>query len=477
MPPIDAGRILTFGLTQAPTRPCDASEIFSGEPSPFPLPCTMDHRKPLGIVSATALVIANMVGAGLFTTSGYALADLGEPRYVMWGWALGGAIAICGAISYGALCRRISQSGGEYLYLSRLVHPAAGFVAGWVSMLAGFTGAIAFSAAAFEVYAVPENVRPPWLPHHAAAIVLIVVCSVLHAFRVRTGAISQNAIVALKLVLLAIFVGFVVFVLPGLRVERALGVSPTPFELSRFAASLVWISLAYSGFNAAVYLADEVQDAATVIPWSLLWGTVTVTVIYLALNAIFVYGVPVANVVGQGDIAAVVARILGGPRLGFLMRLIIGLALASSVSSMLQVGPRVMTKMADDGFLPPWLRSTPAAPAAAVLFQASLAVVAVCLATLQQLLTYLGFTLSISAAATAASLFLPAQRGVLLSRPVILPAAVIYVVSTLSVAAVAAWHRPHEMTASVLTLGSGLLLYAASHRRQLDRVEDDAAPY
>ena len=103
--------------------------------------------------SATFLVVANMIGAGVFTTSGFSFADLGDRQFVMYAWLIGSIVAICGAISYGQLAQRITESGGEYLFLSRMVHPSIGFVAGWVSLLAGFTGAIAFAATAFESYA------------------------------------------------------------------------------------------------------------------------------------------------------------------------------------------------------------------------------------------------------------------------------------------------------------------------------------
>ena len=111
---------------------------------------TSESRQPFGLWSATFLVVANMIGAGVFTTSGYSFGDLGDRQFVMLAWGIGSLIAICGAISYGQLAQRITESGGEYLFLSRMVHPAVGFIAGWVSLLAGFTGAIAVAATVFE---------------------------------------------------------------------------------------------------------------------------------------------------------------------------------------------------------------------------------------------------------------------------------------------------------------------------------------
>ena len=168
---------------------------------------TTTDRRAFGLPSATALVVANMIGAGVFTTSGFALQDLGSRGQVMAAWVLGGLIALCGALSYGALVRRMAESGGEYLFLSRFVHPLVGFLAGWVSLLAGFTGAIAFAASAFETYALPPAVRPDWLPEGMVGAGVILACGLLHARTVHHGLRTQNLVVILKLTLLVGFLG------------------------------------------------------------------------------------------------------------------------------------------------------------------------------------------------------------------------------------------------------------------------------
>ncbi|MGD8377067.1 MAG: APC family permease [Acidobacteriota bacterium] len=422
----------------------------------------------LGMTSAVALVTANMIGAGVFTTSGFALADLGSRREVLLAWCLGGLIALAGALSYGGLVRHITESGGEYLFLGRVVHPGVGFMAGWVSLLAGFTGAIAFAATAFEAYAVPEGSRPPWLPPGAVAIALILACGGLHGRIVRHGLIAQNLVVGVKLLLLAAFIGYAGWRLedPGWAGLRL----PDPgaaFSLPALASSLVWISLSYSGFNAAVYVAGEVREAERTVPRALWAGTLGVTAIYLLLNAIFLFGAPPEAVSGRPDVAAVAAEALGGPALGRLIRVVIGLALASSVSSMILAGPRVYARMAQDGTFPPWFRmpaGSGEAPAAAVTLQVALAVVVSAVSTLGELLSYLGFTLSLSAAGTVACLFLLHRRGVAAPCPGYPWVPALYVGSTLLLAALAASHRPRELLASVLTLGSGAVAYRILRR-------------
>lgn len=416
----------------------------------------------LGLWTLVALVIGNMIGAGVFTTSGFALADLGSPSLVLAAWLVGGVIAFCGAVSYGGLSRIVPGSAGEYLYLSRLAHPGVGFVAGWVSLLAGFTAAIAYAALTFAAYAAPGHQDDAGA--RLVATLVIAVAVLLHALRVRQGAIVQNVAVAVKVLLLLAFCGFAL-VGPGadhwagyaaLRNAGSRG-----FELAPFALSLMWISFSYSGFNAAVYVAGEVPDAPRVVPRALIVGTSLTVLVYLGLNAIFVLAPAFDAAAGEQDIAAIAARALGGESLADAMRLLIALALFTSVSAMVMAGPRVYARMADDGLLPGALGFRGETPTAAVLLQGALAIAVVWLTGLRELLSYLGFTLGLSAAATVASLFLAVRRqpGI---RP-LLPgypwAPAVFVGSTLVFAALAATREPFEMLAAVATIASGALLY------------------
>jgi APA family basic amino acid/polyamine antiporter len=170
-------------------------------------------RRRLGLTSAAALVVANMIGAGVFTTSGFALADLGRPDVVLLAWGVGGLMAVCGALSYGALARRIPESGGEYTFLSKIVHPLAGFLAGWVSLLVGFTAPIAAAALGLQAYLADSfglTARPEWIGTTA-----ILIAGLMHGLRLRAGVVLQNTAVALKL---AVIGGFVL--LGVMRVPR-----------------------------------------------------------------------------------------------------------------------------------------------------------------------------------------------------------------------------------------------------------------
>jgi APA family basic amino acid/polyamine antiporter len=417
-------------------------------------------EKTLGFTSLVCLIIANMIGAGVFTTSGFALADLGTADRVMAAWVVGGVIALCGALSYAGLVRHITESGGEYLFLSRLIHPLAGFITGWVSLLAGFTGAIAFAARAFETYAFPT--RPDWLPNGAAAAGMVMVAALLHGIKVQTGAAAQNFVVFLKVALL---IGFLAF---SASVALSQGMAPAPaampFSLTVFAGSLVWISLSYSGFNAAVYVAGEAKDAQRNAPKALIVGTLIVTVLYIALNAAFVYLPPFQAVVGQEAVAAAAAQGIGGTPAALAIRFVTVLALITSVFSLVMAGPRVYARMADDGVFPSFFRFGGAgAPTAAIMAQAALAILLIVVSDLRGLLSYLGFTLSVSAALTVASLFLIAKRegraAVAVWGYPFTPA--FYVLATLILAALAGRRSPIELLTMIITLVSGSVVYYA----------------
>ena len=425
-------------------------------------PRAADAPPKIGLISATCLVIANMVGAGVFTTSGYALLDLGHPRRVMLAWAVGGIIACCGAISYGALVQRITKSGGEYIFLAEVFHPFAGFLAGWVSLLAGFTGAIAFAATSLEAYVYPS--AGGWV-----AVAFLVGCGALHAVGLRVGALGQNAIVATKLVLVAGFVVWGAVRLPELGTQ--IDLPAQPFSIRKWAMALVWISLSYSGFNAAVYIASEVRRPQTFVPRALLWGTVIVTLGYLALNAIFVYTPPASFIAGKSDVAAASAEVLGGQTMAAATRLLVGLALASSISSMVMVAPRVYAKMAEDGLFPAWFSLEPdnAPPRAAIGLQVALASIVCLVSGLQDLLDYLGLTLSLCAAASVAGLlWLRCREGrerVPIPGGLLAPG--IYIIATLLLAGLAASLRPMVLLGPGFTLLSGWIAYSLFHRQGL----------
>lgn len=409
------------------------------------------------------LIIANMIGAGVFTTSGFALADLGSPHRVMAAWLVGGLIAICGALSYGALAKHITESGGEYLILSRLIHPSIGFIAGCVSLIAGFTGAIAFAALAFETYMQP--LLPFQLPSGMLAVSIVLLGAALHGIRVSLGTFVQDLIVGLKLILIVAFIAIAAVSVRSLGAGSSVPASPS-FSFATFATSLVWISLSYSGYNAAVYIAGEAGDKKRMVPRAIWIGTAIVWAIYLCLNAVFVYFVPFEVVAGREDVAAAAAQYLGGESLALLVRLIIGISLLTSVFAMVMLGPRVYAKMADDGLFPERFRFNGDVPTAAIALQAAAAVIFITFSSLKGLLSYLGFTLSLCAALTVFCLFLikhrPGVDRISIPGYPLIPG--FFVAATLLLAGIVAWNNYIELLSAALTflIGGALYLFLRS---------------
>jgi len=417
-------------------------------------------------VTLTALVVGDMIGAGVYTTSGFALADLGSRWLVLLAWAVGGAVALAGAVSYAMLARRITASGGEYVYLSRELHPAAGHAAGWVSLLAGFTGAIAFAAAAAEGYARAAVPALAGVPAGLPAAALVLAAGLIHGLRAEAGAAAHDLLVLLKVAGLVVFCLFAAWRLSG---GIAVGLEPAAARsgLGGFAATLVWVSLSYSGFNAAVYVAGEARDPARAVPRALVGGTALVAALYLCLNAAFLFAAPPATLAGQAEVAGVAAGALGGPGLRRAVEVLIALSLFTAVTSMVLAAPRLYARMADDGVLPGFLRARDGEPPRrAVLFQVALAMPLAAASPLRDLLGYLGFTLSLCAALAVSSLFLRHRRTGERPATVLYPAVpMVFVGATLAIGALAASRQPAQFAAASATLAVGLCSWRLGRRR------------
>ncbi len=419
-------------------------------------------RRRIGLMSAAALVVANMIGVGVFTTSGFALASLGSPELVLLAWAAGGLLAMCGALSYGALARCIPESGGEYTFLSKIVHPLAGFLAGWVSLLAGFTAPIAAAALGLQAYLAGffgPTITTEWIGTGA-----ILAAGLMHGLRLREGVVVQNLAVGLKLLLIG------GFVLLGARLTGdpdLVAAEFTGIEWTAFGLTLVWISFAYSGWNAAVYIASEVRDPRRNLPRSLCLATALVTVVYLALNAVFLYSAPAEELAGKADVGAIAAEALGGPHLRQGVSLLISLALFTSISSMMMAGPRVYARMAEDNLFPRFFAAGDDVPTVAVALQVSLALLVLWISELTELLSYIGFTLGLSASATVASLIALREREGAHKVPVVgypwVPG--VFVVGTLAATALMASRQPLEAGLGLLTVSLGFPVYWLMHRR------------
>jgi len=432
---------------------------------------SVSHPQPqtqpqFGIWTLAALVVANMIGVGVFTSSGFSLGSLGNPGRVMLAWWLCGVWAISGALAYGALVSRLPMSGGEYLFLSRFVHPSVGFLAGWISLIAGFTAPIALAAKGAAIYGA-GNQSPFNQQLIAAGVIVAATCCYLAG--VTIGARIQNSIVAIKLVLLAVIIAiaFSVTSTNGWRGGPLPDQDPSwlPTSLQAWIVllgSMSWVALSYTGFNAAVYVAGEARDAAKTVPRAMLRATIVVTVIYLLLNSVFVYAPAPELIANQEVVAAIVAKLIGGNAFESLVRVTITLAMVTSVFSMLLTGPRVYQKMAEDGVMPKLFDSAGRSPYMATLFQALLSIVALFAADLLELMTYLGLTLSACGGLAVMSLWwvrrrLPAAKPLQWWENIALT---VYMCITVAILAAASQAQTDKFVAMLITFGVGILFYA-----------------
>lgn len=416
--------------------------------------------RQLGLASATALVVANMIGTGVFTTSGFLLADLHSPGLVLLAWAVGGLQAGLGALCYGALARRLPESGGEYLFLSRTLHPAAGYVAGWLSLLVGFSAPLASVAFAFGEYT--RTWFPAWSPRVTGTL-LVLFFTLVHAWDVRRGAWLQNAAVLVKIVLI---LGFAALALP--RLPTIPPEAPVPSaSLASFAVSLVWISFSYSGWNAAVYLGGEVREPERNLPRALLLGTGTVAVLYLLLNAAFVFAAPVPELAGRLEIGRRCAELLGGPAWAEAVTALVAIGLISSASSLVMAGPRVYARMAEDGYLPATFAASSRPPRFAMALQTGVALALLWSLTFDRLLTYIGFTLSLSTAATVIGLIrLRRREGAAFAVPGWPWVPGVFLAGVVGMTTLAVAPRPMEALLGLATLVVGGIAWVLMPRRR-----------
>ena len=369
----------------------------------------MAERRILTIVPTSATVIANMIGTGIFTTTGLMVSMGASAGDILLGWFLGGIIAFCGALCYGELGANMPHSGGEYFYLTRLLHPSLGFVTGWVELIVGFAAPIAAVAMALNLYL--GSVIAGW-PVRIMAAAMIIGVAALHSYDLHMGSRVQSALTIMKVALILLFVAGVFFS-PRPAPANAFTVNPGFLFSSAFAVVLVFVSFAYSGWNAAAYIGADLRDPERTLPWASLIGTGTVAALYVMLNVSYLTVVPSAELAGVAEVGNVVATRLWGSTGGDIVSLLISATLLCPLSAMILVAPRMAEAMSNDGLLPAVLAKLNSrnVPANAVMFIAAISALITMTSSFERLLIYIGFTLNIFAALAVIALIRLRQSG------------------------------------------------------------------
>ena len=427
------------------------------------------HASPARRISghtATSIVIANMVGTGIFTSLGFQIGDLPSGFAILMLWLIGGVCAMCGALCYAELATALPRSGGEYHFLGTIYHPALGFMAGWISATAGFAAPVALAAMAFGNYL--TGVLPGVSPLLASLAVVWLATPLLLADG-KWGSRFQNAMTVLKV---ALILGVIV---AGYCAGHAQPVSflPRPGDgglivSGPFAVSLVYVMFAYSGWNASTYIAGEVRNPSRMIPLSVGLGTLVVTGLYLAVNAVLMRTTPVAEMAGKVEVALAAGPHLFGPAGTRIMAGLICLGLVSTVSAMMWIGPRVMVVMGEDLRGLRWFagRNRHGTPVRATLVQFGLVNLFLLTARFEQVLTCATFVLQLCSFLTVMGVFVLRQRRPDLARPYRTWGYPVTPLVFLAVTAWMLWHilcsKPYESLVGLGLAALGLILYLLS---------------
>jgi APA family basic amino acid/polyamine antiporter len=352
-----------------------------------------------------------MIGTGVFTSVGYQVGPLPSGFAILFLWALGGLVALCGAFTYAEIAARFKRSGGEYYYLSEIYHPALGFAAGWISLLVGFAGAISAVAIAIGEYA-HELVG---IPVKVIAVIAIVLVTIIHWFGVKAGGLAQNILTTLKLSLIGVFCITPFFVSNVSFSEISFLPKTGDAELifsAGFAVSLVYVVYAYSGWNAAAYIAGNLENPEKNLPRSLILGTLVVVTVYVLLNATFLHVASFTELEGKNDIGNVVAFKLFGTTIGSVFAAMFSTALLSTLSAMTIAGPRVLEVMGEDY---PKIKNISATnrydmPYMALLVQGTWSIFLVMVSSFKEIIHYIAVSLSVFTLLTVLGVFIVRKK-------------------------------------------------------------------
>jgi APA family basic amino acid/polyamine antiporter len=426
----------------------------------------------VSVAVATAIVVADMVGVGVFTSLGFQVKDIPSGFAILALWTVGGIVALCGVFSYSELGAMFPRSSGEYNFLGRAYHPAFGFVAGFVSATVGFAAPVALAALALGEYG---RSIVPGAPPMALAVGIVWLVSLVQLAGVKHSSTFQLISTILKVVLITAFLiaGFVV------GTPQPLTFMPQASDVgyiasSPFAIGLVFVMYSFSGWNAATYIVGEMRDAGQNLPRALFTGTLIVLVLYVALNAVFLHTAPIDKLAGQIDVARIAGTYIFGEIGGRIVGAMICIGLISSISAMMWIGPRVMMTMGEDI---PALRvfarkSRQGAPAYAILFQLSVATLMLFTRSFEAVLDFIQFSLLFCSFFTVLGVIKLRITRPDLPRPYrawgypVTP--VIFLLVTLFMMYYLAVDRPLQSFFGALIMISGLLIYVVFRKKDAD---------
>ncbi|SHF17068.1 amino acid/polyamine/organocation transporter, APC superfamily [Fodinibius roseus] len=426
-------------------------------------------KKTVGLVTAISIAVANMIGTGVFTSLGYQVVDIQSAFALVMLWVVGGVIALCGALSYGELGAALPRSGGEYHLLSEIYHPALGFLSGWVSLTAGFAAPTAIAAIALGEYT--HAVFPAVPVTHLGALAVVLI-TLVHATSIRWGNLLQNVSTAIKVgvVLLFIVLGFMASEQQSISMIPTLSdweILVSPF----FAVALVYVSYAYTGWNAAVYIVGEIRNPQRNLPLALFIATVMVTVLYALLNYVFLLLVPIPELVGKVEVGFLAAEQMLGPAAADILSILIAVLMVSTISAMVFIGGRIGRVIGEDYrvFRTLSRQSDKQIPVNALIFQGVVTLFFLYTSSFEQVMIYATFLLIGMSSLTVAGVYVLRWQRPHMDRPYktwgypVTPA--LFLLANTFIMVYVVVERPLESLVGLAIMVVGILLYMANKKR------------
>jgi len=425
----------------------------------------MNQNQKIGWKTAAALVISSMIGTGVFTSLGFQLTDIQNTWSIVLIWVLGGVFALIGAFTYAELGTNFDESGGDYIFLSKLIHPLVGYVYAWTSLTVGFTAPIAISVMAMQSYLNPIN---PTIFNEWFGAGVILVLAAVHSVSLGQSGKFHNVSTAIKIgfILTLIILGF--WYLPVQ--ENAIDLSATWQEeifLPGFAVALVFVTYAYTGWNAAAYIVDEIKDVRRNLPKALIIGSAVVTILYVLVQVVFLKHASVDQLSGNVEVAFIAFKNLFGTEKGNWVSYFIAIQLIATISGYLWTGSRITFAMAKDHSL--WrklaIKNNNGIPVRALWFQAVVSILLTLTGTFEEVLLYASFVLQLMGTLTVASIFWLKDRKGAYRSPLKPFLQIAFILFSLWILGYMLFERPRESMIGLLFVTTGVGTYFMSKRR------------